>query len=165
MRLVVKTEPVAVRGSSRIDYDLNVDSEDRALVEVKSTSVMYNVCKQLPQNGFELTWARGQSLARKMLTKVSTILSSPTTLALKKYIQAALYLGSRRMEWLFISCHNYWIVCRLVTGEPDPTKRVNHRRRFPFLAHCGRASVLFEKAWRCIQTWEDSGKFWEDEVT
>ncbi|SRR6266550_1422027 len=24
------------------------------------------------------------------------------------------------MEWLFLSCHNYWIVCRLVKDEDHP---------------------------------------------
>ena len=38
--------------------------------------------------------------------------------------QAALYLGLRQKEWLFLTCHNYWIVTRLV-------KRVGQN---PFLA-------------------------------
>ena len=83
--LVVKTEQVADRGSSRADYVLEVDGEDRALVEVKSPSVMHNFIELLPQNGIELTWARGQTLVPKMLTKVSTLFSSPTALAVKKY--------------------------------------------------------------------------------
>jgi len=29
--------------------------------------------------------------------------------------QAALYLGLRKQEWLFLTCHNYWIIIRLVT--------------------------------------------------
>ena len=41
-------------------------------------------------------------------------------LAFKKYIQAAFILGLRRMEWLFITCHNYWIVCRLVRDDHHP---------------------------------------------
>jgi len=24
------------------------------------------------------------------------------------------------MEWLFLSCHNYWIVCRLISDLTDP---------------------------------------------
>jgi hypothetical protein len=24
------------------------------------------------------------------------------------------------MEWLFLTCHNYWIVCRLVRDDADP---------------------------------------------
>jgi hypothetical protein len=35
-------------------------------------------------------------------------------------VQAALYLGLRKMEWLFLSCHNYWIVCRLVRDDDHP---------------------------------------------
>lgn len=103
---LAKTEKVADRGSSRIDYGLEVDGEDGSLLEVTSPSVMNNVRGLLPQNGIELSWAPGQTLAPKMLTK------------------AALTLGLRRMEWLFITCHNYWIVCRLV--------RDNHH---PFLAY------------------------------
>ena len=34
--------------------------------------------------------------------------------------QAALYLGLRQMEWLFLTCHNYWIVLRLVKGGSKP---------------------------------------------
>ena len=26
----------------------------------------------------------------------------------------------RQMEWLFLSCHNYWIVCRLVRDDDHP---------------------------------------------
>ena len=29
-------------------------------------------------------------------------------------------LGLRRMEWLFITCHNFWIVCRLVRDNHHP---------------------------------------------
>ena len=31
-----------------------------------------------------------------------------------------MYLGLRKMEWLFLSCHNYWIVCRLVRDDDHP---------------------------------------------
>jgi len=34
--------------------------------------------------------------------------------------QAALNLGLRQKEWLFMSCHNYWIVFRLVRGGSKP---------------------------------------------
>ncbi|KAF8339291.1 hypothetical protein F5887DRAFT_1062844 [Amanita rubescens] len=100
--LVVKTEQVADRGTSSVDRVLEVDGEGGGLLEVKSPSVMNNVGGLLPQNGIELTWAHGQPLAPKMLTK------------------AALYLGLRRMEWLFMTCHNHWIVCRLVRDDHHP---------------------------------------------
>jgi hypothetical protein len=45
---------------------------------------------------------------------------SITTSVLQRYVQAALYLGWRQMEWLFLSCHNYWIVCRLVRDDDHP---------------------------------------------
>jgi hypothetical protein len=31
-----------------------------------------------------------------------------------------LYLGLRQLEWLFFSCHNYWIVCHLVKDDDCP---------------------------------------------
>jgi hypothetical protein len=34
--------------------------------------------------------------------------------------QAALYLGLRKKEWLFLTCHNHWIVIRLVTRDNAP---------------------------------------------
>ena len=34
--------------------------------------------------------------------------------------QAAVYLGLRQKEWLFLSCHNYWIVVCLVRGGSKP---------------------------------------------
>ena len=34
-------------------------------------------------------------------------------------VQAVLCLGLRQMEWLFLSCHNYWIVCRLARDADD----------------------------------------------
>ena len=68
------------RGSSRIDYVLEVDGEDGGLLEAKSPSVMNDVRGLLPQNGIELTWACGQTLAPKMLTKVSMLFSSPSRL-------------------------------------------------------------------------------------
>jgi hypothetical protein len=83
---LVKTEQVADRGSSRIDYVLEVDGEDGGLLEAKSPSVMNNVRGLLPQNSIELTWAPGQTLATKMLTKVSMLFSSLTTLAFMKYM-------------------------------------------------------------------------------
>ncbi|KIM80579.1 hypothetical protein PILCRDRAFT_73114 [Piloderma croceum F 1598] len=56
----------------------------------------------LPSHGIKLKWVQGQTLVPKILTK------------------AALYLGLRKMEWLFLTCHNYWIVCRLVRDDDHP---------------------------------------------
>ena len=39
---------------------------------------------------------------------------------LKRDMQAALHLGLRQMEWLFLTCLNYWIVCRLVRDDIHP---------------------------------------------
>ena len=41
-----------------------------------------------------------------------------------------MYLGLRQMEWLFLTCHNYWIVCRLVKDD-----------RHPFLAYSPKISI------------------------
>ncbi|KAH9986750.1 hypothetical protein BJV74DRAFT_878456 [Russula compacta] len=45
-----------------------------------------------------LKWVHGQPLVPKILSK------------------AALCLGLRKMQWLFLTCHNYWIVCH--SSEP-----------------------------------------------
>ncbi|KAM6496456.1 hypothetical protein JOM56_009162 [Amanita muscaria] len=95
-------EQVAEGGSSKVDYVLQVNHEDEVLVEAKSPSVMKRVGELLPPRGIELTWARRQTLVPKVLAK------------------AALYLGLRQMEWLFLTCHNYWIVCRLVRDDDHP---------------------------------------------
>ena len=29
-------------------------------------------------------------------------------------------MGLRKMEWLFLTCHNYWIVCCLVRDDKNP---------------------------------------------
>ena len=79
-------EKVTDRGNSKIVYILQVDGEDKAVVEAKSPSVMKKIAQSLPQNGIELTWARGRPLAPKILTKVSMLFSSPTALVLKKYM-------------------------------------------------------------------------------
>ena len=34
--------------------------------------------------------------------------------------QAALCLGLRQTEWLFLTCHNHWIILRLVKGGSKP---------------------------------------------
>ena len=94
-------ENVTDRASSKVVYVLQVNGEDKALVEAKSPSVMKKVAQLLPQNGIELTWTRDQPLVPKILTKVSTLFSSSAALASKEYMQAAMYLGLRRMEWLF----------------------------------------------------------------
>ncbi|KIL58963.1 hypothetical protein M378DRAFT_27259 [Amanita muscaria Koide BX008] len=95
-------EQVADGGSSKVDYVLQVNHEDEVLVEAKSPSVMKRVGELLPPRGIELTWARRQTLVPKIL------------------VNAALYLGLRQMEWLFLTCHNYWIVCRLVRDDVHP---------------------------------------------
>ena len=83
-RLRLNIEQVAGRGTSKVDYVVNVDGKDEALVEAKSPSVMKKVGELLPPRGIELTWARRQSLVPTILAKASMILSSLTTFVLKK---------------------------------------------------------------------------------
>ncbi|KAF8274292.1 hypothetical protein EI94DRAFT_1768825 [Lactarius quietus] len=83
---------------SGVDYDKPV-----VLTEAEWPFVMEMAGKSLPVNGFKLTWARDQSLVVKLRKK------------------AALRLAQKKMEWMFLSCFNYWIVCRLIrrdNGEP-----------------------------------------------
>jgi hypothetical protein len=107
-------------GSSKVDYDVLVNDELKALLEAKSPSVMKKVGELLPPRGIELKWVCRQSLVPKILSKVSALFPVRYNICLKRYVQAALYLGLRQMEWLFLSCHNYWIVCRLVRDDDNP---------------------------------------------
>ena len=52
---------------------------------------------------------------------------SVITLVLKIYVYSALYLGLRQMEWLFLTCHNYWIVCCLVRDDDHPFLAYLHK--------------------------------------
>ncbi|KAI9465415.1 hypothetical protein BJY52DRAFT_1202193 [Lactarius psammicola] len=96
------SEHVEPGTSSKIDYLWLVGDKRVVLVEAKSPSVMKVVGHSLPTDPISLEWARNQTLVRKLLLK------------------AALHLGLRKMEWLFFTCHNYWIVCRLVSGGDNP---------------------------------------------
>ncbi|KAH9975465.1 hypothetical protein BGW80DRAFT_1436615 [Lactifluus volemus] len=95
-------EHFAEGGGSKVDYVARVNDEIMGLCEVKSPSVMKNVCNSLPPHGIELKWVHGQPLVPKILAK------------------AALYMGLRKTEWLFLTCFNYWIVCRLVRDDDQP---------------------------------------------
>ncbi|KIM76170.1 hypothetical protein PILCRDRAFT_98772 [Piloderma croceum F 1598] len=89
-------------GGSKVDYVELVDNELKVLCEAKSPSVMKKVDELLPSHGIQLKWVHGQPLVPRILAK------------------ATLYLGLRKMQWLFLSCHNYWIVCRLVRDDDHP---------------------------------------------
>ncbi|KAF8227898.1 hypothetical protein L208DRAFT_1067652, partial [Tricholoma matsutake] len=101
-------EQLVEGGSSKVDYDALVNGEPKALLEAKSPSVMKKVGELLPPRGIELKWVSRQSLVPKILSKGSAL------------FPAALCLGLRQMEWLFLSCHNYWIVCQLVRDDDHP---------------------------------------------
>ncbi|KAH9170940.1 hypothetical protein EDB89DRAFT_1222301 [Lactarius sanguifluus] len=88
--------------SSKVDYLGMVDDKRVVLVEAKSPSVMKAFGSSLPEDTVELDWTLGGDLASKVLLK------------------AALYLGLRKMEWLFLTSHNNWIVCRLVRDKDNP---------------------------------------------
>ncbi|KIL58501.1 hypothetical protein M378DRAFT_170490 [Amanita muscaria Koide BX008] len=89
-------------GSSKVDYIFLINGEPTVLCEAESPLVMMKVSELLPPHGIELKWVPGQSVVPKIISK------------------AALYLGLRHMEWLFLTCHNYWIVCRLVRDDIHP---------------------------------------------
>ncbi|KAH9014661.1 hypothetical protein EDB85DRAFT_2097786 [Lactarius pseudohatsudake] len=90
------------QGLSKVDYLGMVDDKRVVLVEAKSPSVMKAVGSSLPEDTVELDWAPGGDLVSKVLLKT------------------ALYLGLRKMEWLFLTCHNNWIVCRLISDKDNP---------------------------------------------
>lgn len=81
--------------SRRVDTGVFVDSIPRILQEAKSPTVMEYVRGRLPQTGVTLRWTPGGSLLAKL------------------FLKAAVYLGLRRLEWLFLTCHNSWMVFRL----------------------------------------------------
>ncbi|KAI0294177.1 hypothetical protein BC826DRAFT_1012766 [Russula brevipes] len=95
-------EHLAEHGNSEVDYTVQVDKKLMGLCEAISPSVMKNVYDSLPSRGIELEWVQGQPLVSKILSK------------------AALYLGLRKTAWLFLTCYNYWIVCRLVKDDVKP---------------------------------------------
>ncbi|KAH9039908.1 hypothetical protein EDB84DRAFT_1577092 [Lactarius hengduanensis] len=90
------------RGLSKVDYLGMVDDKRVVLVEANSPSVMKAVGDSLPEHTVKLNWTPGGDLVSRVLLK------------------AALYLGLREMEWLFLTCHNSWIVCRLVSDNDNP---------------------------------------------
>jgi hypothetical protein len=47
-------------------------------------------------------------------------MSSRQEIQFQYAFQAALYLGLRKKEWLFLTSHNHWIVIRLVTRTNAP---------------------------------------------
>ncbi|KAH9004927.1 hypothetical protein EDB86DRAFT_2796383 [Lactarius hatsudake] len=97
------TEEHTEQGLSRVDHLVTVDDKRAVLIEAKSPSVMRAVYDSpLPTHAFKLNWRPNQSLVLKVLLK------------------AAFYLGLRKMEWLFLTCHNYWVVCRLVSNNDNP---------------------------------------------
>ncbi|KAH9052855.1 hypothetical protein EDB87DRAFT_1713919 [Lactarius vividus] len=88
--------------SSRVDYLGMVDDKCVVLVEAKSPSVIKAVGSFLPEDTVELDWTPSGDLVSKIL------------------LETALYLGLRRMEWLFLTCHNNWIICRLISHKDNP---------------------------------------------
>jgi hypothetical protein len=122
--------PIRGPDRSRVDDVLTADGTSRVLCEAKSPSVMKQVGELLPQGAIKLEWTHSQSLMQKILAKVSMLFFVNYDASFNKYMQSALYLGLKQMEWLFLSCHNYWIVCRLVKDD-------NH----PFLAYSPLTSI------------------------
>jgi hypothetical protein len=68
------SEESAVEGcSSRVDYVIEVDDEDKLLCEAKSPSVMKRFGELLPARGIELEWRPSSSLVRRILGEVSAL--------------------------------------------------------------------------------------------
>ena len=108
-------------GISKVDYDALVNNESKVLLGVKSPSALKKAGELLPPRVIELKWLYCQSLVPKILSKLSTLLPVPfTNIGFTAIcVQAVLCLGLRQMEWHFLSCHNYWIVCRLARDDDD----------------------------------------------
>ncbi|KAH9175245.1 hypothetical protein EDB89DRAFT_1903808 [Lactarius sanguifluus] len=85
-----------------LDYLGMVDDKRVVLVEAKSPSVMKAVGSSLPEHTVKMDWTPSGDLVSRVLLK------------------AALCLGLREIEWLFLTCHNSWIVCCLVSDNDNP---------------------------------------------
>ena len=98
---------------------VSVNNIPRVLQEVKSPRVMNAIGALLPQVGMCLVWSQGGTLLSKVLLKVTSFLFISNQ-PFNKDEQATVYLGSRELEWLFLTCHNLWIMFHLT--------RVNNER-------------------------------------
>ncbi|KAH9179316.1 hypothetical protein EDB89DRAFT_2063410 [Lactarius sanguifluus] len=78
-------EEYAERGLSKVDHLGMVDNKRAVLIEAKSPSAMKAVGDSLPTDALKLDWYPTQSLVSNILLK------------------AALHLGLREMEWLFLT--------------------------------------------------------------
>ncbi|KAH9039312.1 hypothetical protein EDB85DRAFT_2287134 [Lactarius pseudohatsudake] len=96
------TEQHIERGLSKVDYLVMVHDKRVVLVGAESPSLMKAVGSSLSDRAVELDWTPGGDPVSKVL------------------LNAALNLGLRKMEWMFLTCHNYWIVCRLVSDDDNP---------------------------------------------
>jgi len=110
-----------------------------------------------------LKWVCGQSLVPKILSK------------------AALYLGLRQMEWLFLTCHTCWHACRLVRHGDHPylaysPEISNKDSSEPFRAFLGailsvvkdvpveRSAYSLDMEFDIIMEEEDDGLLPEDDI-
>ncbi|KAF8272453.1 hypothetical protein EI94DRAFT_1769734 [Lactarius quietus] len=89
-------------GRSKADYLGSLGGSDVILIEAKNPKVMKRMENLQPASKTKLKWKTHQLLEITILLK------------------AAFYLGMRKMEWLFLTCHNLWMVCRLVTNHGKP---------------------------------------------
>ena len=81
-------------GGSRVDFVAMVDGRSRALCEAKSLSIMKKVGERLPARGIELEWIRSQSLVRRILGKVSTLLFVSHSVSFNKIYVVCVVSGS-----------------------------------------------------------------------
>jgi hypothetical protein len=117
-RVACRDQPRSGQSLSRVDWAVFVDDEDCILVEAKSPTVMRAISEILPPIGAHLQWREGGGFLARIFLKVF-----PFHLVLYvskgKRDQVAAYLALRHKEWLFLTCHNSWIVFRLVNVNGD----------------------------------------------
>jgi hypothetical protein len=103
-----------------VDFVVRVNNQEMVLCEVKSPSVMRHAGDLLPEEGFESMGDLTEyHVMRNMLNQVN--IESPVACSvLMRLMEVAQCLGIRELEWLFITSHNHWIVCRLVRHDQHP---------------------------------------------
>ena len=107
-------------GRSKVDFVVWNDGKPCMLVEIKSATVIKAMNEELPAHGIKLEWARDLDLMPRVFQKVSST-QVPERESINSFgDQLALYLGMWKLEWGFLTCHNFWIVCRLTKDGNTP---------------------------------------------
>jgi len=111
------------------DFVLKVDGEEQLLVEAKSPSVMIQAGLPVPPMHIKLSLNNQPNLVRNIFINVS-IISYWLEYYIDKVVQVAVHLAQRKLEWLFLTSHNHWVVYRLV-----------HHGDHTFLAYSPKISI------------------------